>query len=136
MLPSPPRPFRERFRPSKLLRLLAASSLPSGRVGEPARESKDGVAGPENSALVKGRGPDARLDRRERLMGNGWAKEVRRDPGRDGNGECSGDSSDGKAGPALLSSRDGAGGRAAVMPSSEGSRCMVMSLLGVVICRW
>jgi len=70
-----------------LLRLLVVSSLPSGRVGEPARESKDGVAGPENSALVRGRGPDARLDRRERVMGNGCAKEARREPGRDGYGE-------------------------------------------------
>lgn len=32
----------------------------SGMVGDPARDSSDGVAGPEYSAFVIGNGPEAR----------------------------------------------------------------------------
>lgn len=57
------------------------SSVPNGSTGEPARESRLGVVGPENSAFVSGRGPlaiDDRLDR-ECMSGRAALTEDRLD---------------------------------------------------------
>jgi hypothetical protein len=73
---------------TKLLLRLDAS-LPRGIVGEPARDRSDGVFGPEYSARVIGRGPEAYELRRlsDAYCGRGAAMELRRDEGRDEAGE-------------------------------------------------
>jgi hypothetical protein len=127
----PPKPPSPPMAPLNLLSIFAlppciVSSLPKGRVGDPARDSKDGVVGPENSALVRGRGPDASEPLRDKDAMAGLANDGLRELGRDGNGDANGLSSEGKAAPTgpADSCRCGMGGRTADMPNSA-ERCMM-----------
>lgn len=101
-LSAPRRPSVGWSPPAKLFFRLATFSFVSGWVGEPARDRSDGVAGPEYSAFVMGRGPDAWDERRDNepadagYIGRGaWmlpAIEGRLDGCGDAKGDDTGDS--------------------------------------------